>query len=211
VDDQQRLQADDTARRFFDELWAEGDAWELESSPYEHERLRKLYGVLADRRHPRVLEIGAGGGDLTRMLAELADEVVGVDVSELAVQRARERLDDPRVEFRVANVMKEDMATLGPWDLVVFTETIYYLGWLYPFYDVGWLARSLYESVRPGGRLLLSNTRVDADQGLMLRWLIDTYHDLFRNVGFSVVSEAVHAATKDGVDFEVLITLFEKR
>jgi SAM-dependent methyltransferase len=208
LDDQRRREADAEARRFFDELWSAGDAWELESSPYERERLRVLAAVLGGRRYGRVLEIGAGGGDMTRLLVPLADEIVGVDVSEAAVERARRRVVAPRVDVRVANVMEEDMAAWGPWDLVVLSETIYYLGWLYPFFDVGWLAHTLHGSVREGGRLLLANTRLNDDHGLMAPWLIDSYRDLFANAGFRIVEERLHSGTKDGVAFEVLITLF---
>ena len=35
--------------------------------------------------------------------------------------------------------MEYDVKAEGPWDLVVFSETIYCLGWLYPLFDVGWL------------------------------------------------------------------------
>jgi SAM-dependent methyltransferase len=208
VDEERRREADAEARRFFDELWSAGDVWEIESSPYERERLAALFATLAGRRYPRVLEIGAGGGEMTRMLAELADQVVGVDVSELAVRRARGRVPDPRVEFRVANVMEEDVETWGPWDLVVLSETIYYLGWLYPFFDVAWLAHALHQSLQEGGHLLLANTRLDDRGGLMSPWLIGAYRDLFGNVGFRIAGERVYRGVKDGAELDVLITLF---
>lgn len=37
------------------------------------------------------------------------------------------------------------------------SETIYYLGWLYPLFDVAWMATQLYDSIAVGGRLLMAD------------------------------------------------------
>ena len=39
--------------------------------------------------------------------------------------------DRRKIDFRVANIMQYNPRAEGPWDLVVMTETIYCLGWLY--------------------------------------------------------------------------------
>jgi hypothetical protein len=44
----------------------------------------------------------------------------------------------------------------------------------------------------------------------LLPWLIRTYRDLFRNVGYQLEAEEIFQGTKNGVDFEVLISLFAK-
>jgi hypothetical protein len=41
--------------------------------------------------------------------------------------------------------------------------------------------------------------------------LIRTYRDLFLNVGYQVNTEDIFRGSKNGVDIDVLITLFEKR
>lgn len=46
--------------------------------------------------------------------------------------------------------MELDLEEEGTWDLVVLAETSYYLGWLYPMFDVGRMAHSLYEATRAG-------------------------------------------------------------
>jgi hypothetical protein len=103
--------------------------------------------------------------------------------------------------------MDYDPCLEGPWDLVVLSETIYYLGWLYPFFDVGWLAQRLYAATRGGGRLLLANTQGECEDLLLLPWLIRTYRDLFMNVGFRIEAEEVFCGCKNGVLLEVLISL----
>jgi 2-polyprenyl-3-methyl-5-hydroxy-6-metoxy-1,4-benzoquinol methylase len=206
----QREAAHQKAREFFDRLWSKGDFWEIESSDYERARLGRLIEVLAGRRYQRALELGCGAGALTRLLAEHADRVLAIDVSEEALSRARVHPAPPSIEWRCADAMEMDLSREGPFDLVVLVETVYYLGWLYPFFDVAWLAHALFEASRPGARLLLANTLGDTGDNLVLPWLILSYRDLFRNVGWSVAAEETWRGRKNGVDLEVLITLLER-
>jgi hypothetical protein len=84
------------------------------------------------------------------------------------------------------------------------------LGWLYPFFDVAYLAVQLFDATRSGGRLMLANSMGENDDWLLRPWLTRTYRDLFVNVGYTIEAEEVHKATKKGVDFEVLMTLYRK-
>ena len=197
------------ARRFFNDLWSESDPWELEGSELDQRRYARQLDLLRDRRYLRALEIGCAGGAFTRQLAPLCEELLAVDVSEHAIERARAGHVGPGVEYRVANVMELDLVHEGTWDLVVVTETAYYLGWLYPMFDMAWLAHSLHESTREAGRFLLVNT-ISSEEGIMSPWLIRSYHDLFRNVGYSVETEETIRGVKETVKFEILISLFLK-
>jgi SAM-dependent methyltransferase len=199
------------AQTFFDDLWQRGDHWEFDSSDYERLRLAHLFKMLAGRRYPRVLEIGCGSGHFTRLLAQLADQIVALDIAPAAIERARSLGIGPAaVDFRVANIMEYKPGPDGPWDLVIMTETVCYLGWLYPFFDVAWLAAEIFTATRAGGRLLLANTLGEVNDALLLPWLIRTYHDLFRNVGYQLEAEELFKGAKKGVDFEVLTSLFTK-
>lgn len=204
-----RRAADIEARRFFDELWAEQDPWALEESALDQRRYERQLELLAGRRYERALEIGCAAGAFTRLIAPLCDELVALDVSRHALERARARPGLDGVELRLANVMELDLGGEGSWDLVVLTETAYYLGWLYPMFEIGWLAHSLHEATRPGGHLLLANT-IWRDDGIMSPWLIRSYRDLFGHVGYSVASEEVLGGEKDSVELEILITLFRR-
>jgi SAM-dependent methyltransferase len=202
---------DQKIRGFMEGLWERGDPWDLESSVYERDRCAQLLKMVEGRRYGRVLEIGCGAGYLTRMLSARADHIVALDISETAIERARSlSTGQTQVDFRVANVMNYKPQVDGPWDLVVFSDTIYYLGWLYPFFDVAWLAVQLFEATRTGGRLMLANTIHQSEDWLLRPWLIRTYRDLFANVGYTIESEKVHIDKKRGVDFEVLMTLYCK-
>jgi predicted TPR repeat methyltransferase len=204
-----RAAADAKSRAFFDGLWADRDPWDLDRSELDQRRYARQLELLADRRYARALEIGCGGGAFTRRLAAVCDELVALDVSRHAIDRARAAGTPSGVEFRLANVMEIELEQEGSWDLVVLTETAYYLGWLYPMFEIGWLAHSLHEATVGGGRLLLANTVLD-DDGIMSGWLIRSYRDIFARVGYDVEREEVLRGLKESVELEVLITLFRK-
>ena len=197
------------AQSFFDDLWAQGDPWELETSDFERARYARLLALLKPSGYARVLEIGCGTGTFSRLLAPLARRLVALDVSVKAIsaaQAAQGTLD--QIEFRVANVMDYDPRKEGPWDLIVMSETIYFLGWLYSFFDVCWLTSELWAATRPGGQLLLANTQRDIADPLLLPCVIRTYRDMFLNVGYRLDTEELFSGRKNDVDLEVLISLF---
>jgi 2-polyprenyl-3-methyl-5-hydroxy-6-metoxy-1,4-benzoquinol methylase len=207
VRDQERTR--EYARTFFEGLWRQGDFWQLETSEFERKRHERNLELLADRRYARVLEIGCGGGAFTRRLASLADYILALDVAPAAIRRAEAAAAGrDQIEYRVANVIELDLGAEGLWDLIVLSETIYYLGWLYSFYEVGWFASELFERTRPGGRLLLSNAEIK--KGLLDPSIIRTYRSLFLNVGFSLEREEIFRGDKEGTALEVLLSLFHK-
>jgi hypothetical protein len=68
----------------------------------------------------------------------------------------------------------------------VFTETAYYLGWLYPMVDLAWLEHSVHSATAAAGRLLLANTIGRDESGIMTPWLIRTCRDLFGHIGYAL-------------------------
>jgi 2-polyprenyl-3-methyl-5-hydroxy-6-metoxy-1,4-benzoquinol methylase len=199
------------AQSFFNDLWMRGDPWELETSNWEHERYTRLLAMLDRPRYGRVLEIGCGAGTFTRRLAGRADKVLALDVSSEAIARARAAESDlKQVEFRVGNIMDYNLREEEPWDLIVMSETVYFLGWLYSFFDVSWVASEMFEATRPGGQMLLANTQFETGEPLLRPSIIRTYHDLFLNVGYELNAEKIFPGEKHGVALEVLMSLFRK-
>jgi SAM-dependent methyltransferase len=207
----ERTCIDQQARQFFEDLWQRGDYWEFDYSEFEQKRFARLLALLNGQRYARVLEIGCGAGAFTHHLAHLADYVLALDISPTAIEQARTiRPDCTMVHFRQANVMEYDVRAEGPWDLIVFSDTMCYLGWLYSFFDVGWLVSQLFAATRSGGYCLFANAMGNFGDMLLLPWLIHTYRDLFRNVGYRTASEEIFCSTKHGVPIETLITLFTR-
>jgi SAM-dependent methyltransferase len=194
----------------FEDAWRVGDPWDLETSALDQESYARQLALVGDRRYERVLELGCAAGAFTRRLAELADHVLALDVAPSAIERAQ--ADAPaNVEFRAGDAMELDPVAEGPWDLAVMSETIYYLGWLYTFFEVGYFAAQLFEATRPGGRFLMANTYAGGrSHALMEPWLIDTYRDLFTNVGYTLAARESFRSEKGEVEFETTVSLFEK-
>jgi SAM-dependent methyltransferase len=204
-----RKLSNEKAQSFFEELWKRGDPWDLETSEFEHAKYDQELAILNARRYERALEIGCGVGSFTRRLASICDRILALDVSPSAIFRAREAAKDlSSVEFREQNIVEFDLQKEGSWDLIVMSETIYYLGWLYSFFDVAWLASQLIGVTRQGGQLLMANTCGGVDDYLLRPWIIRTYHNLFVNVGYEIQSEKIFRGRKNGVDIDVMISVF---
>jgi SAM-dependent methyltransferase len=205
-----RERAGERARRFFDDLWNQGDYWKLDTSAFDQARYARLIELLGDRRYARTLEIGCGAGAFTGLLAGVSGHVTALDVSPAAIERARARGIGGNVEFRVANIMDVALEDEGAWDLIVMNETVYYLGWLYSFFDVSWLAHRLFTVTAGGGRFLMANTFGDPAGYLLRPWLIRTYRDLCLNVGFVLEREEVFHGIKNDTGLDVLISMLRR-
>jgi 2-polyprenyl-3-methyl-5-hydroxy-6-metoxy-1,4-benzoquinol methylase len=116
-----------------------------------------LVGYLGERpAPPAILDVGCGVGLLRERLRD--DEVgrfVGTDPSTVAIERAREA--HPSAEFHVAALPPAD---LGPFDVVVCNEMLYYVE------DLGPLLERIDALLAPGGWLLTSIVRHPGDVAL---------------------------------------------
>ncbi len=112
-----------------DKLYALPDPWGM-NTEREQSRFRQTNAVIAEHagRVGTLLEIGSGEGHQSEHLAQLCDQLYGLDVSERAVDRARLRL--PAARFAVGEVTALPWAAPagGKYDLVVACEVLYYLG-----------------------------------------------------------------------------------
>ncbi|MCC7382738.1 MAG: class I SAM-dependent methyltransferase [Deltaproteobacteria bacterium] len=103
----------------------------------------------------RVLDVGCGTGfylDLWRALG--AREIVGVDLSEVAVERLR--ADDPALDLRVldiASAPEADLAALGTFDFVSVIDVLYHV-----VDDAAYARafRALARLLSAGGRLIFT-------------------------------------------------------
>lgn len=100
----------------YDELWetAYGDMQEIGPA---HRHMRRIVGgLMSGLTYKSVLDVGCGAGHNLPLLGRgrALDRVTGLDVSEQALGRARERV--PGAEFIQLDV--ERAALLGTWDLV---------------------------------------------------------------------------------------------
>lgn len=113
-------------RAFFEDWHRRGeDPWGHLASDYERERFDWTLAALGDRRFGRALEVGCSIGVFTERLAAHCEELLAVDISQEAVDRARERLADlPNVTID-RRTLPEDMPP-GAFDLVVCADVLVY-------------------------------------------------------------------------------------
>lgn len=128
------------------------DPYGTATSPYEQRKYADIVATLGDRRFARGLEIGCSEGVFTEMLAPFCDELVAVDISDIAVERARARLAGRagvRVERRTLPLDFPE----GGFDLIVCSDVLYL--WSSEVLDIG--LRTILSALRPGGLLLLQH------------------------------------------------------
>lgn len=112
--------------RTFDDLYrADPDPWQFESNPYEAAKYAKTLEALPQERFRHGLEIGCSIGVLTAHLAERCRRLTAVDVSALALQKARARCAGKSIDFVHADIPTE--WPTGTYDLIVFSEILYFL------------------------------------------------------------------------------------
>jgi SAM-dependent methyltransferase len=102
--------------------WSQ-DPWHFESCAYEQERLRSLFEKVLQYPHASILEIGCAEGVFSSQLVQIADDVVGIDVSPTALMRARQRCKS--ATFIHSSL--EEFRCDRKFDLVICAETLYYV------------------------------------------------------------------------------------
>jgi peptidoglycan/xylan/chitin deacetylase (PgdA/CDA1 family) len=105
-------------------LFASEDPWSY-GDTYEQTKRAHTLEILESRKYNRVLEIGCGEGWLSEALAPLAEQLIAIDISNIALERARRRCAaHERVTFEQMNAFRTLPA--GPFDLIVCAEFLYY-------------------------------------------------------------------------------------
>jgi ubiquinone/menaquinone biosynthesis C-methylase UbiE len=121
------------------------------------------------------LDIGCGTGEFSRRLGERSDHVLGIDLSPLMIQIARERLvSQSNIAFQVADVMACELPD-EEFDCIVSIATLHHLAF-------GPALEKMTHALRPQGMLLVldlyrshglvdwltSATAIPANWGFML-------------------------------------------
>ncbi|MEK6343165.1 MAG: bifunctional PIG-L family deacetylase/class I SAM-dependent methyltransferase [Curtobacterium sp.] len=112
------------SRESFDAHYArKPEGWDFDGSWYERRKRAVTVAALPRERYRSALELGCATGVLTAALTERADQVLGTDISEAPLARARVRA--PRARFVRAALPDEWPG--GRFDLVVLSEIGYFL------------------------------------------------------------------------------------
>jgi SAM-dependent methyltransferase len=138
--------------------------------------------LLPDLRDKKVLDLGCGFGWHCRYAREQhARLVIGVDISEKMIMRARESTDDPAIEYRRIAIEDIDFPA-REFDVVLSSLALHYVE------HVDTVCRKVHHSLVPGGTFVFSVehpifTALAAQDwyygqhGERLHWPVDHYQD----------------------------------
>ena len=116
---------------YFDALYdRDPDPWRFETSDYERGKYAATLAALSRPSYRFARETGCSIGVLTAELAPRCYRLLGIDVAEAALARARARLhDSPNVRFACRAFPGEVQADapLDGFDLIMLSEVLYYL------------------------------------------------------------------------------------
>jgi SAM-dependent methyltransferase len=140
---------------YFDAMYeAASDPWGFQERWYEQRKYAISLAQLPARRYRRAFEPGCSIGVLTAMLAGRCDRLLSCDGAEAAVLAAARRTRDlPQVRVERRQVPRQWPA--GRFDLVVFSEILYYFG----DGDLDQVLSRGVRALRPGGTLLAVHWR----------------------------------------------------
>lgn len=138
---------------YFEQLYTrDPDPWQFATSEYERDKYAATLEALPPGRFRQAFEVGCSIGVLTRHLAPRCDTLLAVDVAEAALRQAEDRCEDqPWVEFAPMAIPAQWPE--GEFDLILFSEVLYYLG----IPGIHEAARRTLASLAPGGTVVLVN------------------------------------------------------
>jgi SAM-dependent methyltransferase len=145
-------------RRKMDRVFSRGaDPYHYAENAYELKRLSSMAAVLDGRRYRAGLEVGCAEGLFTERLAPRCESLIALDISEVALERARERLRrHSHVRFACADV-RAWSAGDRKFDLIVLGDVLYYLDKPMVREQFEQAFPRLVSWLSPGGRLVLAH------------------------------------------------------
>lgn len=139
-----------------------------------------LKALLPKLKNKSVLDLGCGFGWHCRYAREQqASSVIGVDISEKMLQKAREKTDDPAISYIQMPIEEIDFSN-GQFDVVLSSLAFHYIQ---SFREV---CKKVYDSLKPEGSFVFSvehpifTSRDEQDwyyddKGNRLHWAVDHY------------------------------------
>ena len=156
----------------FDRYYATPDPWGVSRATFRDRVLRRR--LTRSIRNKSVLELGCGEGHLTQAIFHKARSVIAVDISDVAIARAKS-LNLRNARFETADLLE---TSLAGYDVIAAIECIYYLSRQEQGAFLEKVARE-----HAGKMLLLSGPIIDYPRYFSHRRLMLQ----FKTLGFTVV------------------------
>lgn len=195
-------QAYKTRRKMNRQFRRREDPFSYATTPYEGARLVAMDEALGSGPLGPVLEVGCAEGHFTEKLVRRSSRVLAVDISVVALARARKRA--PQAVFIEADLLTWEPDAAGPFDVVVLGDVLYYLDRPGVGEEFSVLFSRIASWLNPGGRLLLAHG-FSGDKELARR---RSLRERFESSGLRLVSETIPEADRGGV--RCLLSTLEK-
>lgn len=187
------------------------DPWDYATVSYQRDRIRSEAAMLDSARGAvrfgKVLEVGCAEGIFTEILVPQCESLLAVDISRVALARARRRLSsDEHVEFAEWDLRVDPLP--GTYDLIVMIHALEYIR--NPVY-VRKARTKLVDGLRPGGYLLVGTMKTDdtTDNAWWNRYFLRSgkrINEFFaEHPALRVVKTAQFYLGKDYVAYDVLL------
>jgi trans-aconitate methyltransferase len=141
-------------RRLWDSEYATG-RWTYDRSGHNNEEQEPIYGVLeAYAADNSILDLGCGSGMTALEMKNNFKEYVGVDVSEVAVEKAREALSRELDRAGKVSFVASDIYEFAParkFSVILFRESIYYV----PLHRIKSMLQRYSTHLLPNGVLIV--------------------------------------------------------
>lgn len=136
---------------YFVQLYRDSvDPWNFETSEYERAKYDATLDAWPKARYRSACELGCSIGVFTQKLAQRCDRVLAIDVSDAALERARERCKrDKNLLFARVDLLER--YPHGWFDLTTICE----IGFYFCEADLDRLCRNVIEHSMPGASIML--------------------------------------------------------
>jgi len=135
---------------FYNRYWQEEEAVpERDSTTVQRKKLLKMsLHLLSGKKGLKILDAGCGNGEFSEFIKNMGFDVVGIDISVSAVEKAKTR--NPGIDFRVQSV--EDLLPFndGEFDVIWSTEVLEHV------FDVHSCLCQFNRILKPDGQLILT-------------------------------------------------------
>jgi len=134
--------------RTFDDMYEKGNAWGILTDFVHHVRYDMLFDMIKNMRFRNALDIGCAYGLFTKRLKRISDSVTGTDISKISVNYCKKKYKN--IKFRQEDIL--DLKEKNKYDLIVCSETIYYMSRRKRINAL----RNIYNALKEDGILLIS-------------------------------------------------------
>ena len=206
-------------KEYFEKEFEKKDPWKFFTSDYEQKKYKRQIYLIKDRKKnpKRILEIGCAEGAHTIMLSQEFPQakIDAVDLSDTAIQRAKETVESNNVQFICAYMIEYiDKIKDGAFDIIVWSESVYYIGNRLNIKDIFEFFEKLVKKLKREGVLCMANI-INQTEGpespLTKRQIMECYFSMLSNF-IKPINKSIYLEYKkeSGRHNEYQIWLFER-